>query len=191
MPSTDPRIGHNGGPSLDEGLSWRRHCWTQARERLLPTLPIEVVRLRVARARELGLPYRTYAGLRASTGRDVIAFLFSTNALRLLRATDRLPADRRERLDALLACDRIGLAQPPLAPQAVGALVPLDVVYKAPPAMAPWGDVRDSLRSILRDRLVPGDGVVLVGETALEREWVEAGRLAGFLTGDAYFAPVP
>jgi hypothetical protein len=28
-----------------------------------------------------------------------------------------------------------------------------------------------------------------VGETALEREWVEAGRLAGFLSGDAYFAP--
>ena len=42
--------GHNGGPSLEGGTSWRRHCWTQARERLLPTLPIEVVRLRVKRA---------------------------------------------------------------------------------------------------------------------------------------------
>jgi hypothetical protein len=29
--------------------------------------------------------------------------------------------------------------------------------------------------------------VLLVGETALEREWVGAARLAGFLPGDRYF----
>ncbi|WP_295074341.1 hypothetical protein [Tabrizicola sp.] len=43
-------LGHNGGPSLEGGVSWRKHCWSAARERLLPTLPIEVVRLRVKRA---------------------------------------------------------------------------------------------------------------------------------------------
>jgi len=184
-------IGHNNGPSLDDGTAWRTHCWRQARESLLPTLPIEVVRLRVARARELGLPYRTYAGIRASTGRDVIGFLFSTNALQLLRATDRLPPDRRERLGALLACDRIALVQPPLDPRAVLALAPLDAAHRAPRATASWGRVRDDLRSVLRDRRTPGDGMVLVGETSLEREWVEAARLAGFLTGDAYFSPQP
>lgn len=72
-------IGHNGGPDLT-GLGWRTHCWRQARETLLPTLPIEVVRLRVRRAAELGLDYKTYAGIRASTGHDLVAFLFSSNA---------------------------------------------------------------------------------------------------------------
>ena len=49
-------IGHNGGPTLESGGSWRRVAWKKAREELLPTLPIEVVRLRVSRAKELGLP---------------------------------------------------------------------------------------------------------------------------------------
>ncbi len=76
-------IGHNGGPGVEDGASWRRHCWAKARADLLPTLPIEVLRGRVRRARELGLEYKTYAGVRASTGHDVVAFLFSSNALRL------------------------------------------------------------------------------------------------------------
>ncbi len=55
-------VGHNGGPSMEAGASWRRHCWRAAREALLPVLPVEVVRLRVRRAAALGLDYRTYAG---------------------------------------------------------------------------------------------------------------------------------
>ncbi|MDH3263731.1 MAG: hypothetical protein OEM24_07010, partial [Paracoccaceae bacterium] len=69
---------------MEGGAGWRRHCWTKAREELLPTLPLEVVRLRVKRAAELGLDYRAYASFRASTGHDVVALLFSSNALRLL-----------------------------------------------------------------------------------------------------------
>jgi len=34
-----PGPGHNNGPSLEEGAAWRTHCWRQAREALLPTLP--------------------------------------------------------------------------------------------------------------------------------------------------------
>ena len=48
-------IGHNGGPTMEPGYGWRKHSWTKAREALLPKLPIEVVRRRVARAAELGL----------------------------------------------------------------------------------------------------------------------------------------
>ena len=66
-------IGHNNGPTMEGGAGWRRHCWTKAREELLPTLPLEVVRLRVKRAAELGLDYRAYASFRASTGHDVVA----------------------------------------------------------------------------------------------------------------------
>lgn len=35
---------------------------------------------------------------------------------------------------------------------------------------------------------VPGDRVLLIGDTGLEREWCAAGRLAGYLTADRYFA---
>ena len=186
-----PGPGHNGGPSLEEGTAWRAHCWRQARAALLPTLPIEVVRLRVTRAKELGLPYRTYAGIRASTGHDVIGFLFSTNALRLLRPTDALPADRAERLAALQACDRVALVQPPLDPARVLALTPLDAAHAAPRSTDSWPVMRDRLHAVLRSRGKAGDGYVLVAETAAERTWVEAARLAGFLTGDRYFSPLP
>jgi len=85
-------IGHNGGPSIEAGYGFRKHAWGKAREALLPKLPIEIVRVRVARARRLGLPYRTYAGIRAATGRDVVAFLFSGNALELTAHRIEMPA---------------------------------------------------------------------------------------------------
>ena len=97
-------IGHNGGPSMEGGVSWRKHCWSSARERLLPVLPVEVVRLRVKRARALGLDYRTYAGVRAALGK------------------------------------------------------------------------------------LPSDQVILVGDLGLERDWCAAGRLAGYLPAERYFA---
>ena len=74
-------IGHNRGPSINEGGAWRKYCWQKARSDLLRTLPLEIVRLRVARAREIGLDYRTDATVRATTGQDIVAFLFSSRSL--------------------------------------------------------------------------------------------------------------
>ena len=59
-------IGHNKGPTMEPGAGWRRYAWKRARAELLPKIPLEVVRMRVRRARELGLDYRTYAGVRAT-----------------------------------------------------------------------------------------------------------------------------
>lgn len=93
------KIGHNGGPEL-ASLGWRRPCWQEARARLLPVLPIEVVRTRVRRAAELGLDYKTYAGVRATTGHDLVAFLFSSNALRV-SPIGVIPASEAARLAGL------------------------------------------------------------------------------------------
>jgi hypothetical protein len=184
-------IGHNSGREPD--LGWRRHCWTAARRALLPTLPIEVVRLRVARARELGLDYRTYAGVRAATGRDLVAFLFSSNALRLLRPGDALPADRAARLAGLAACERIALAQPPQSPGALEAALAAAGIAAAaapaPPAFARWPEQRAAIAAALAPGRHPADAVLLVGDTALEREWAAAGRLAGYLPAERYFPP--
>lgn len=178
-------IGHNGGPSMEGGVSWRRHCWSAARERLLPTLPIEVVRLRVKRAKALGLDYRTYAGVRAATGHDVVAFLFSSNALRVSVLRPKMPVDRAAKL-VEVDCRRLAMAVAPLTPSMVEAANPLlDGVHPAPFALAGFGEMRDRVRAALGK--VPGDQVVLVGDLGLERDWCAAGRLAGYLSAERYF----
>jgi hypothetical protein len=178
-------IGHNRGPSLEGGVSWRKHCWSAARARLLPTLPIEVVRLRVRRAKELGLDYKTYAGVRAATGHDVVAFLFSSNALRVTLLRPAVPLDRALKL-AEVRCGRLALAVAPLTPGMVEAANPvLDGVYPAPYALAGFGEMRDRVRAALGK--VPSDQVILVGDLGLERDWCAAGRLAGYLPAERYF----
>ncbi len=179
-------IGHNRGPSLEGGVSWRRHCWAAARERLLPVLPVEVVRLRVRRAKELGLDYKTYAGVRAATGHDVVAFLFSTNALRVTLLRPVMPEERAAKLAAVTGCGRVALAVVPLTPGMVAAANPvLDGAHAGPWALAGFGEVREALQSARG--LVPADQVVLIGDTGLERDWCAAGRLAAYLPAERYF----
>lgn len=180
-------IGHNGGPSIEPGQSWRSHCWRAARAQLLPTLPIEVVRLRVKRARSLGLDYKTYASVRASSGHDLVAFLFSSNALRISPLHPAMPADRAAHIAGVEA-DRLALATAPLAPDlALAANPELTAAYPAPFALASFGQARAILRAALGN--IPSDRVLLIGDLALEAEWSMAGHLAGYLAADRYFAP--
>lgn len=189
-----PGFGHNCGPTLEPGFDWRRHCWAEARRALLPQLPLEVIRLRVARARSIGLDYTTYATVRASSGCDIVAFLFSSNALRILKAADPLPADRALRLGAIRDCGRIVLAQPPLDPARVLAAIEaqhrlrLEGAAPAPAAMASWREQRRAMLAALAPAKLPSGGVLLIGDTGSEREWSEAGRLAGYLPAPRYFA---
>jgi hypothetical protein len=178
-------IGHNGGPSMEGGVSWRKHCWNSARERLLPVLPIEVVRTRVKRAAALGLDYKTYAGVRAATGHDVVAFLFSSNALRVSVLRPAMPEARALKL-ADLQCGRLALAVAPLTPGMLEAANPvLDGVHPAPYALAGFGEMRERVRAALGK--LPSDQVILVGDLGLERDWCAAGRLAGYLPAERYF----
>lgn len=179
-------IGHNGGPALD-GLAWRTQCWKAARARLLPVLPIEVVRMRVRRAAELGLDYKTYAGVRASTGHDIIAFLFSSNALRVDTGL-RVAAPVAEKLKQLHATGRIGLAQnrDAAALLAVNAAI-LDHSHAAPAPYTAFGKAGRELRAALGT--IPGDQVVLIASDApWEREWLAAGKLGGLIPAERYFA---
>ncbi|SMY08715.1 hypothetical protein [Flavimaricola marinus] len=183
--TTTAGIGHNNGPTMEPGHSWRKHVWTKARADLLPTLPIEVVRLRVKRAAELGLPYKTYASVRASTGHDVIGLLFSTNALDLLRANDRLEAEKAAKIAAIRNCDRVSLYYPGIAPDSL--IPPCDAAAPAPAPWLSWSETRQQLVSALRSRGRPCGGYLIIGETGAEREWAAAGKTAGFLTGERFF----
>lgn len=180
-------IGHNGGPAADAGLSWRRHCWTKARADLLPTLPLEVLRGRVRRAAELGLDYRTYASVRAATGHDVVAFLFSSNALRVFPKAAEVPAERAAKLAAIRAAAKLGLAAGRLSPELLAQAAALDAAFPAPASLAPWAAQRQALRAALDPLRLAGDRVLLVGDLALERDWCAAGGLAGYLPAERYF----
>lgn len=180
-------IGHNGGPDF-EGLAWRTHCWQQARAKLLPVLPVEVVRMRVERARALGLDYKTYAGVRATTGRDIIAFLFSSNALRPDHRL-RMARSAAERLAQIQDAERLALAQG-LSPEALLS-ANADLLERAALAPAPFASFRttaEGLRAVL-GRLA-GDQVVLVASDApWEREWLSAGKLAALIPAERFLTP--
>jgi hypothetical protein len=186
------RLGHNLGPTLEPGQSWRAHCWARARADLLPKLPIEVIRLRVARAKEIGLDYKTYAGVRATTGHDITAFLFSTNALRLLRDHDRLAAADAAKLMATQRLGKMLVVQPPLKATRViehlsGQGVAFDRALSAPASTESWAKTRKMFVDFLRDVRQPADQVLLIGDTVMERDWVGTARLAGFLPAADYF----
>lgn len=184
-------IGHNRGPDLS-GAGFRAHCWRVARADLLPVLPLEVVRLQVRRARALGLPYKTYAGVRATTGRDLVAFLFSSNGLGVFRDGQRVgPADA-----AILARIEVerhlgtapGLSPVRLAAALDGAGIAITSARPLPPFGANWGAMRADAKDWLARHKLPGDAVLMIGETAHEAEMAMAGGFAGFVSGRTYFA---
>jgi hypothetical protein len=146
-------------------------------------MPLEIVRRRVARAAELGLDYKTYAGIRASTGRDVVAFLFSTNALRMERS-EMPPPERVAHLGGLRGCGRIVLAQAPHEAAAVAERLGL-AAEPAPLTLAGWAEARAAI--LAAKGRAPADGVVLVGAAGFERGWADAARLAAFLREDRVF----
>lgn len=179
-------IGHNSGRVEEPGHSWRTHVWRKARNELMPRLPIEVVRRRVKRAAELGLPYKTYAGIRASSGHDLIGFMFSSNALRVFKDGQALPPDRLRVVAGLQDCARIGLVHRPVSIDTV--VPPMAQAFAAPVFFGSWAQMRDHFGDVVRAVGQPADRYVLIGETAAERDWAGAMKTAGYVSGDAYFA---
>jgi hypothetical protein len=117
----------------------------------------------------------------------VVAFLFSSNALRVSVLRPAMPDARALKL-AEVQCGRLALAVAPLTPGMVAAANPvLDGVHPAPFALAGFAEMRDRLRAALGK--VPSDQVILVGDLGLERDWCAAGRLAGYLPAERYFTP--
>lgn len=189
-----PGIGHNQGPPIEVGRSWRAHCWKTARRELLPRLPLEVIRRRVARARQLGLAYPQYAAILLGTGRDIVAFLFTDGALELrLERALAMPQRVATQLAQLERCDRLmmvadGADLVRLARELDARRIPFATLASAPPRHVPWAEGRAAIRAALDPRRLPSDAVVMVGSAPEERIWADAAQLASFLPAESYFA---
>ncbi|MEO1688747.1 MAG: hypothetical protein AAFU61_12660 [Pseudomonadota bacterium] len=197
LPSEDPPgIGHNKGPALEPGHGFRKVAWGKARAALLPRLPLEVLKRRVKRAQELGLAYPAYASILAGTGRDVVAFLFTSHALglRLARAVE-VPERDAARLREITGARRLLLGpereDASRLAEALGAerRIVFDLAEPAPALEAPLPEGRAAVQALLTPLKLPADGVVMVGDRAAERDWAEAARLGRFLSRQAYFEP--
>ncbi|MEL6479706.1 MAG: hypothetical protein AAFR17_20450 [Pseudomonadota bacterium] len=195
-----PGIGHNQGPPMEAGHGFRVHAWKKARRQLMPRLPLEILKRRVARARELGLAYPHYASILLGSGRDVVAFLFTCEALglRLQRAGARpIPDATRDRLAGLASVGRLLMvpedagAEAPLTAEAAltaqDARRLIDRIGQGPRVDASLAHARTRLRSLLSPDRLAGDQVVLIGTRPVEREWAESARFAKFLPASQYF----
>ena len=183
-------MGHNGGPTMEPGYGFRKLAWGKARAALLPSLPLEVVRIRVKRAERLGLPYRTYATIRATSGQDIVAFLFSGNALDLRVGQAELSAPVAARVASLDgAAERLAAVYAPTAPEAVLTAQAglFEAAGPAPGFTAPWREARDRLRGLMAERRLPSDAVVLVAATGIERGWGSIAGFGGVLDRDVIF----
>lgn len=69
-PASDPVIGHNGGPPLDDPWigDWNYYCWRRAYKKAWKTPPREIALRRLARAEALGMTYREYQAIILDTG---------------------------------------------------------------------------------------------------------------------------
>ncbi|MEM0944201.1 MAG: hypothetical protein AAGI70_09665 [Pseudomonadota bacterium] len=184
-----PGIGHNQGPPLEPGRSFRRFAWKKARAALMPRLPLEVLRRRVARAKELGLAYPAYASILLGSGRDIVGFLFTAEAIGLRLQRGEIDAGAGLKLQSLTEVKRFLMTAAEQNPIAVGEVLARHRIEMAGmgPEPAQDADAFPAIRAILDPAKLPGDAVVMIGTAARERDWAEAARLAKFLPASAYF----
>lgn len=88
------------------------------------------------------------------------------------------------KLAALVDCGRVALVTAPLTPDMLQSPV-IDAAFAAPGWLASFRDTRAAIRAALP---APGDRVILIGDHGLEQDWCAAGRLAGYVPADRYFA---
>jgi hypothetical protein len=188
------KIGHNEGPPLDPGQSWRRHCWNKAHRELWKPPPVEVVRRRMARAARLGLSYQRYATI-LICGNTVEGILFAAGTVTggAVGPPGRTAVEGK--LAAISDCQRLLLAggeeirvfegADPECRALFHGIVPVS----SPDLLAqpPSKPDRDALRASLRERVLASDTVILVGKGACGPAWVAAARLGGFVTAGEFF----
>ncbi|MAC77616.1 MAG: hypothetical protein CML66_06090 [Rhodobacteraceae bacterium] len=190
LPGQSAGIGHNQGPSMDRGVSYRTYQWKRAREAMMPkAIPLFVVKMRVRRAAELGMDYATYARCRQATGHDILALLFSSNALRVIGPGAAMPDAETRALEKVKAAKKLTLVHAPKDPGAVLQANPvLDATGAAPRFTDSWSQMRERVQGFIRAQALPARQVLIIGDTPMEEEWSTAAQACGYLPSAQYFA---
>ncbi|MQY42676.1 hypothetical protein GG681_08470 [Epibacterium sp. SM1969] len=182
-------IGHNQGPSMEAGHRWRTHQWRKAQQQLMrKTIPLTIVRMRMKRATELGMDYKTYATIRQASGQDILALMFSSNALRIIGQGAKLPDAEDRALQTVRAAQKLSLVHPPNTPEQVLAANPvLDAADIAPKFNESWSQMRDRVSGLIQTQKLPRNTVLIIGDAPLEHNWSTAAHAAGYLPASRYF----
>jgi hypothetical protein len=184
---------------MKTGLGWQRHCWTKARKDLLgKAIPIEIVRMRIKRARELGLSYPQYASIMLGSGRDIVGFLFTVDGLQLrLRKQLEMPDVVQDKLQSLRKCNLAAFAPSGEHPETFRielqqvAGVPFSATAPEPECDVNWPAARNAIRAVLDPLKLPGDAVVMIGTCDMEKQWAMAGKIARFIPASEYYSDAP
>ncbi|WP_421749495.1 hypothetical protein [Cognatishimia sp.] len=154
------------------------------------TIPLSIVRMRMARAKELGMDYKTYAKVRQASGQDILALMFSSNALRIVGSGAKMPAAEDAALQSVRNAKKLSLVYPPNTPQSVlRENIPLDAADIAPYFTDSWSIMRQKVSRLIHEQRVPSGSVLVIGDAPLEHEWPVAAKAAGYLTSAEYFRP--
>ncbi|SOH95584.1 hypothetical protein SAMN06273572_11279 [Monaibacterium marinum] len=188
-----PGIGHNKPPESATG--WTRHCWTRARADLVgERLPIDMLRVRMARARQLGLSFPQYRSILLGGGRDVTAFLFTVEGLHLrLQRELSMPDPVRSKLAEVSNCGLMAFAPSGEVPeqfrQEVSEVsgVRFTAAGAEPEQSAGWRASRDAVHNLLRSEGLAAQTVVMIGNSARETGWADAAQLVKFIPRAEYF----
>lgn len=205
-------LGHNGGPPLPSAASWNAFCWRKAAATSRKTPSREVLAIRMRRAAELGLDYKSYAAVLADGGttprtlvvmlsRAVVAYgpfgpQVTGNGVLSLRsaASDKLAALGVPQIVLIAPAPTGGPAR-----DAVSAALEETVRTAAWPTAAagvlpaaPAGEVATWLCDLLTEAGLSPRSALLIGEPEPYQDLVTRARLLGLLPARRYFdLPLP
>ncbi len=188
-----PGIGHNSqAPDPLQVIAWRRVI--AKRPRVSPM----IARIRKERATELGMSYADYAAVRAVSGRDLSAMVFSPRSLGLrLGRRLSLPDQTADQLANVRNCHLLCLCPPEEEPPAFAEELTevsgaqFRVAAPLPEPGASWSALRDVIRSLLDPVHLSGSAALMIGDGRTERALCAAGRLADCLSAARYFPDRP
>ncbi len=84
---------------------------------------------------------------------------------------------------------KLALVHAPLSADMVHLANPvLDGAGTAPKFTDSWSAMRDHLGGFVSEQRLNRDQVLIIGDTALERDWTAAAQAAGYVEASRYFA---
>jgi hypothetical protein len=200
-------LGHNGGPPLPSAASWNAFCWRKAAAKSRKTPSREVLAIRMRRAAELGLDYRTYAAVLADGGTTprTLVVMLSRAVVAYGPFGPRVTRDGALSLHAAVSAKLASLSVPQVvlvapaptggpARDAVAAALDQTVRAAAWPVAAagvlpaaPAGEVAAWLGDLLTGAGLSPRTALLIGEVAPYQDLVTRARLLGLLPAMRYF----